>query len=88
MELYAGLRDILGFKELQVEAENLKEAFDRLIEKGGEALRNPLFDMEGRLKGEYIVLVDGKIVPNEAEYSKVKLGREGLVSILMMIAGG
>jgi len=87
LRLFAGLRDIVGKKEVQVEQDaiTLKELLQHFAEGYGEKVHSFLFDKEGNVWQSVMVLVNDEPADRDFQ-SLVKSG--DVISILLPTAGG
>lgn len=86
VKLYATLKEILGFDTTYVEANNVKEAIEKLLRKYPK-LKDEIVDDNLNLKDHYIYLVNGRnIVFLQKENTILKEGDR--VTIFSPVGGG
>jgi len=87
LKLFAGLRDLVGKKEVQIEKEaaNLKEVLDDLAAQNDAKINDYLFDTEGNILQSILLLVNDQPIDKEPD---VPLKSGDVLSILLPTAGG
>ncbi len=85
IELFATLRERYG-RAIEVEAESLEEAIKKASEILGKEFLREIFDENGNLRDDRIILINGRNIKDLKEIPK--LGKEDKISIFPPIAGG
>lgn len=89
VKLYGHLTELLpptGEAEIELEENaNLKKLLETLDKTSGTRILTRLLDSEGRLKGEYIILINGAPPLRELEEP---LNNGALIIVLPQVGGG
>ena len=87
LRLFAGLRDIVGKKDVQIDRDgiDLKELLAEFAKQEGEKVNQFVFDDNGKVLRSVMLLIDNEPPKNGLE-TKVKSGE--VVSVLLPTAGG
>jgi len=87
IRLFAGLRDIVGKKDVQVEKSDiaLGELLDEFAKQEGDKVKEYLFDDEGKVLRSVMLLINNE-PPKNALDTTVNSGQ--IVSVLLPTAGG
>lgn len=85
--LFSSLRDAVGRKEVEIEADNLpvREALRRFADAHDERVRDFLFNPQGRMWDSIMLLVNGETVDRRED---IVLSSGDVVSVLLPTAGG
>lgn len=84
---FAQIKQIVGRKQMELEAETVEELLDKLLKEYGLTLKNELFDDKGNLKHIYRIVVNGRNI-NLLDGFKTKLKNDDMVVIMPAVAGG
>jgi len=84
---FANIKKIIGEKQFLMEAETVGDVLNKLLEEHGEPLKNELFDIKGKIKSMYRIVVNGRNI-NLIDGLQTKLEDEDMVVIMPAIAGG
>ncbi|MDI6641840.1 MAG: MoaD family protein [Elusimicrobiota bacterium] len=87
VRMYTTLKEKVGTGDVELEAKNVQEALEGLNKKFGENFRQTLYEPDGKIKGYYILLLNGKVVDREKP-EKFKLKSGDTLHIFPPIAGG
>ena len=87
VRMYTTLKEKLGTGGVDLIAKNVEDALRQLNEKFGEKFRQTLYEPNGKIKGYYILLLNGKVVDRENP-EKFKLKSGDVLHIFPPIAGG
>jgi len=85
------LREITGKNEERVELSQgatLEDLFKMLSERYGEAFRGYVFDTEGNVKENLLILLNGRSLDKHKELFGMTLGQEDILAILSPLSGG
>jgi len=85
------LREITEKNEERVElpqGATLDDLFRMLSERYGEAFRRYVFDSEGNIKENLLILLNGRNLDKHKELFGMTLGQEDILSILSPLSGG
>ncbi|AIY89582.1 MoaD/ThiS family protein [Geoglobus acetivorans] len=85
IELFATLRERYG-KRVEVEAEDFEGAIRKASEVFGESFYSEVFEEDGSIRDDRIVLINGRNVKDLEKMPKLK--KEDKISIFPPIAGG
>ncbi|NIM05986.1 MAG: MoaD family protein [Armatimonadetes bacterium] len=87
LKLFAGLRDAVGKKEVQLDKDDLTltQLLEHFAQSYGEKVRDFLVDKEGNIDPSVLLLVNDEPVGQDLQ-AQVKSG--DVVSILLPTAGG
>ena len=85
-KFFANLRESVGKKELEIEAENIKNLLEVLIEDN-EGLEEILFNDEGELQENLTIMVNGR-PSNNMEGLDTELNDGDTVAIFPPVGGG
>ncbi len=86
VQIYSTLREKIGKRQVSLDAENIKDALEKLGEELGDIFRKHLFE-KGKIKSYYILLLNGHHIDLERA-SQTKLSPGDTLSILPPLAGG
>ena len=87
VKFYAGLKEKIGKSEVDVKANNPKEAIDALKYKLGDNFSRWVLGKDGLIKDYYVFLVNEQIV-NKENLNTKKLKEGDILHIFPPIAGG
>jgi MoaD family protein len=87
LRLFAGLRDLIGKKEVGVAKDDssLKEVLKAFSQEHGDKVQEYLFDEQGEVQASVMLLINNEPTTHGTD-TKVKAG--DVVSILLPTAGG
>jgi len=85
IELFATLRDRYG-KRVEVEGRTIEEVVRKACETFGDEFYNEVFDENGRIRDDRIVLVNGRNLKDLKDMPE--LNEDDRISIFPPIAGG
>jgi molybdopterin synthase sulfur carrier subunit len=84
---FSNVKHIIGKKLFSMEANNIENLLEQLINKYGTPLKQELYDEEGKFRKIYRVLVNGRNI-HILNGFQTKLKEEDMVVIMPAIAGG
>ena len=84
---FARVKQIIGVKQIEMEAKTIQNLLDKLVLEHGEILREELFDKSGYLRKHYRIVVNGRHI-NLLNGFKTKLKDDDMVVIMPAMAGG
>lgn len=88
LKIFATYREITGCKELELPAPpNVLALLDELALRYGQKMKAKLFDSDGEISMDAIVLVNGRHI-NHLEGKHTPLTEADIVSLFPMVAGG
>ncbi len=85
IELFATLREKYG-KRIEVDANNLRDAIEEASKKLGKDFINEIYDKDGKLRDDRIILINGRNLKDLKEIPMLK--RDDKIAIFPPIAGG
>ncbi|UCD83434.1 MAG: MoaD family protein [Deltaproteobacteria bacterium] len=86
VQIYSNLREKVGREKVSVDADNVKDALEELVNELGEKFREQLYE-NGEIKNYYIFLLNGHYLDIE-RLSQIKLSPGDTLYILPPLAGG
>lgn len=66
----------------------MEDLFKMLSERYGEAFRGYVFDTEGNVKENLLILLNGRSLDKHKELFGMTLGQEDILAILSPLSGG
>ena len=87
IQTFANIRNIIGKKQFQIQAQTIQDLLYQLFKKYGEILKSELLDAEGNIKLNYHIIVNGRNI-NLLDGLETELKEGDTVVIIPAIAGG
>ncbi|MCX7641179.1 MAG: MoaD/ThiS family protein [Elusimicrobiales bacterium] len=86
IKLYTTLKERLNKSHVEVNANTLKEALEKLCIKE-KKIKNILFEKKGKVKGYFVITINSNIIDN-SKISKIKLFNGDIINIFPPVSGG
>lgn len=86
VQMYGTLREKVGKGKISINAENIKDALEKLANQFARKFRVQLYE-KGEIKSHYILLLNGHVV-NLKQEGQIKLSPGDILYIFSPIAGG
>ncbi|MGC8728511.1 MAG: MoaD/ThiS family protein [Elusimicrobiales bacterium] len=86
LKVYTTLKDRLGFSQIDVDAENLKQAVEKLCDMNKE-IKNILFENKNKIKNYFVITLNSEIIDN-SRISRIKLTDGDIINIFPPVSGG
>jgi molybdopterin synthase sulfur carrier subunit len=87
VRMYTILKEQVGCGKVDLEGSNVAEVLDKMKEMFGERFMRTLYEENGKVKGYYILLLNGKVVDHK-KLKTYKLKDGDTLHIFPPIAGG
>jgi len=86
VKVYTTLKDKLGFSQIEIKADTLKDAVIFLCNKN-PLIKDIILDKKNRVKNYFVITVNSDVVDN-FKISKIKLNDGDIINIFPPVAGG